>query len=103
MKRIPFDAKLKIFQRQKRREKKIIERCFVQKESRVALKLVASRERHYTRLLGGLYAIFYCTSSLRNILNFSSRSIIHTHLDISAKMIHGIVKITYESFIAFIA
>lgn len=43
-----------------------MEGCLVQKESRGALKLVASRERHYARLLAGSHAIFHCTSSPRD-------------------------------------
>jgi len=39
-----------------------------------ALKLVASRERHYARLLAGSHVIFHCTSSPRDPLNFPSRS-----------------------------
>jgi len=62
------------FSRTKRREKKITEGCLCRKSHGGALKLVASLERLYTRLLAGSQVIFHCTSSPRDPLNFLSRS-----------------------------
>lgn len=88
--RAKCDAKLKIFQGQKdEKRKKIMEGCFVQKESREVLKLVASWERHYARLLTGSHAIFYCTSSPRDTLNLPP---LFTTRITSAKIIHRALK-----------
>jgi len=75
MKKSPLDAKkIKIFQEQKNEKRKLWRGALCRKSHGGALKLVASRERHYARLLAGSQVIFHCTSSPRDPLNFPSRS-----------------------------